>query len=182
MRVAQTPIPGCYQLFPQVRKDNRGNFVKTFHKELFEKHGLATEFVEEYYSCSHKGGVRGLHFQTPPHEHFKLVYCLAGKVLDALVDLRKGAPTFKQYATFELSAEVGNMLYISPGVAHGFYALTDDAVMQYKVTTAHAPRNDCGIQWESAGIPWPDSFPIVSERDSSFPLLQDHISPFQYTH
>ena len=180
MRVAQTPIPGCYQLFPQVRKDNRGNFVKTFHKDIFATHGLVTEFAEEYYSVSHKSVLRGLHFQTPPHEHFKLVYCLAGKVLDAIVDLRTGSPTYKQSATFELSAQLGNMLYIAPGMAHGFYALTDDVIMQYKVTTVYAPDHDGGIRWDSAGVIWPDSAPTISDRDRGFPSLADFQSPFRF--
>ncbi len=103
MRVEQTSIPGCYQLFPLVNKDNRGSFVKSFHKDVFAKHGLVTEFAEEYYSISHKGVLRGMHFQTPPHEHFKVLYCLAGKVLDAIVDLRVGSPAYQKSETIELS-------------------------------------------------------------------------------
>ena len=180
MRVEETLIPGCYQLFPQIRTDARGRFVKTFHEEVFADHGLVTEFVEEYYSVSHKGVLRGMHFQTPPHEHFKLVYCLDGKVLDAMADLRVGSPTYRRAATIELSAELGNMLYIAPGVAHGFYALTDDAIMQYKVTTMYAPDSDAGIRWDSAGIDWPDAAPLVSERDAGFPRLGEFESPFVY--
>ncbi|MEO8330913.1 MAG: dTDP-4-dehydrorhamnose 3,5-epimerase [Gallionella sp.] len=180
MRVEQTSIPGCYQLFPQVRKDNRGSFVKIFHQDIFAKHGLVTEFAEEYYSVSHKGVLRGLHFQTPPYEHFKLVYCLAGKVLDAIVDLRTGSPTYKQSAAFELSAQLGNMLYIAPGMAHGFYALTDEVIMQYKVTTVYAPEHDGGIRWDSVGINWPSAAPIISDRDRGFPALADFDSPFRF--
>jgi len=180
MRVEQTYIPDCYQLFPPVIKDYRGSFVKTFHKDVFAKHCLVTEFPEEYYSISHKGVLRGMHFQTPPHEHFKVVYCLAGKVLDAIIDLRLGSPTYKKSATFELSAEIGNMLYIAPGIAHGFYALTDDVIMQYKVTSVYAPEHDSGIRWDSAGIEWPDSAPILSDRDSDFPTLEDYKSPFRF--
>lgn len=180
MRVEQTFILGCYQIFPEVKKDNRGNFVKTFHKGIFEKYGLVTEFAEEYYSVSHKGVLRGMHFQTPPHEHFKLVYCLAGTVLDAIVDLREGSPTYKKFATFELSAEQGNLLYIAPGIAHGFYALTDDAIMQYKVSTVYAPEHDGGIRWNSTGVDWPNSAPIISDRDCTFPSIADFQSPFRF--
>jgi dTDP-4-dehydrorhamnose 3,5-epimerase len=180
MRVEQTSIPGCYQLFPQVREDNRGCFVKIFHKEVFATHGLVTEFAEEYYSVSHKGVLRGMHFQTPPHDHFKLVYCLAGKVLDVIVDLRVGSPTFGKHPNFELDAGLGNMLYIAPGIAHGFYALTDNAIMQYKVTTVYAPEHDGGIRWDSAGIDWPNSAPIVSDRDRGFPALAEFKSPFRF--
>ena len=180
MRVEQTFILGCYQIFPEVKKDIRGIFVKTFHKELFEKFGLVTKFSEEYYSVSHKGVLRGMHFQTPPHEHFKLVYCLAGKVMDAIVDLRVGSPTYKTFATFEISAEQGNLLYIAPGIAHGFYALTDDAIMQYKVSKVYAPEHDSGIRWNSTGINWPNFAPIISDRDSMFPNLADFQSPFRF--
>ena len=181
MRVEHTAIPGCYQLFPPVHKDNRGSFVKTFRKDVFASHGLVTEFAEEYYSISRKGVLRGMHFQTPPHDHFKLVYCLTGRVLDAIVDLRVGSPTYRQSETIELSAELGNMLYIAPGMAHGFYALTDEVVMQYKVTTVYAPEHDGGIRWDSAGIAWPGSDPILSVRDCSFPSLAEFQSPFRYT-
>jgi dTDP-4-dehydrorhamnose 3,5-epimerase len=180
MRVEQTAIPGCYLLLPLLNKDNRGSFVKTFHREVFAQHGLVTEFAEEYYSISYKGVLRGMHFQTPPHAHFKLIYCLTGAVLDAIVDLRVGSPTYQQTETLTLSAALGNMLYIAPGVAHGFYALTDEAVMQYKVTTVYAPAHDVGIRWNSAGIVWPDASPILSERDRSFPALVDFHSPFQF--
>lgn len=180
MRIERTGIPGCYQLFPLVSKDNRGSFVKTFRRDVFESHGLITEFAEEYYSISRKGVLRGMHFQTPPHDHFKVVYCLAGKVLDAIVDLRVGSPTYLQSETLELNAELGNMLYIAPGMAHGFYTLTDEAIMQYKVTTVYAPEHDGGIRWDSTGIEWPDAAPILSVRDCGFPALDDFKSPFLF--
>lgn len=180
MRVEETPIPGCYQIVPQVRRDGRGSFVKTFHKGVFQNHGLVTEFAEEYYSVSHKGVLRGMHFQTPPHEHFKIVYCLAGSVLDVIVDLRVGSPQYGNVATFDLSAEQGNMVYIAPGVAHGFYALTNNAIMQYKVTTVYAPEHDGGIRWDSIELAWPDSAPTISDRDRGFPALADFDSPFRF--
>ena len=180
MRIDQTPIPGCYQIFPDIKKDARGTFVKTVHKEIFLEHGLVIEFAEEYYSISHKGVLRGMHFQTPPHDHFKLVYCLAGKVFDAIIDLRAGSPTYNQSATFELSAETGNLLYIAPGIAHGFYALTDNSIMQYKVTTVYAPQHDGGIKWDTTDVNWPDDVPIISPRDDAFPSLNDFETPFKF--
>ena len=180
MRVEKTSIPGCYQLFPIVRNDNRGSFVKTFHKDDFLKHGLVTEFAEEYYSVSHRGVLRGMHFQTPPYEHFKLVYCLEGEVFDAIVDLRIGSPAYRQSASFELSSEVGNMLYLAPGIAHGFYARTENAIMQYKVTTMYAPENDAGIRWDTTGIDWPSTTPEISDRDRAFQALADFESPFRF--
>lgn len=180
MRIERTAMSGCFQIFPDLRKDARGHFVKTFHEEVFSEHGLVTEFAEEYYSVSHKGVLRGLHFQTPPHHHIKLIYCLAGTVMDAIVDLRVGSPTFKQSLCVELSAATGNMLYIAAGFAHGFYALVDDTIMQYKVTSAYAPENDAGIRWDTAGVNWPDPAPLIAARDAGFPSLNEFESPFRF--
>ena len=180
MRIEPARIPGCYEIFPQIVEDGRGIFVKTFREDLFATHGLETRFAEEYYSVSRRGVLRGLHFQLPPHEHAKFVYCVAGKVLDAVVDLRTDSPAFGQFAAFELGAEKGNMLYIAPGLAHGFYALTENVIMLYKVTSVYSPEHDSGIKWDSVGIPWPDGAPVLSDRDRGFPPLSKFKSPFHY--
>ena len=180
MKIVPTSIYGCYEISPRIIEDVRGRFVKTYHRDLFEKNELATNFSEQYYSISHKGVLRGLHFQTPPHDHAKLVYCLAGKVLDAIVDLRVGSPTFGKFELIELGATKANMLYIAAGMAHGFYALEDNTIMQYHVTSVYAPNHDVGIRWDSAGIPWPDSAPILSDRDAKFSTLADFASPFTF--
>ncbi|TWI60648.1 dTDP-4-dehydrorhamnose 3,5-epimerase [Pseudoduganella lurida] len=180
MRILPTALAGCHLIVPDIRRDERGYFVKTFHAEIFREHGLATDFREEYYSASHRGVLRGLHFQTPPHEHAKLVYCVRGAVFDAAVDLRQGSPTQGQHLTQELSEDNGCMLYLAPGVAHGFCALTDDALMVYKVTTVYAPDSDSGILWNSAGIDWPVTAPQLSARDQQFATLAQFASPFRY--
>lgn len=173
------PIPGCHEIVPAVFRDGRGAFVKTFHHDLFAAQGLVTEWKEEFYSVSRKGVLRGLHFQLPPHDHAKLVYCTDGEVLDAVVDLRKGSPTFGYSITKELKASTGNMLYIPSGLAHGFYVLSSSATMMYKTSTVHAPSHDSGIRWDSAGIAWPDEAPVVSERDSWLATLAEFNSPFK---
>jgi dTDP-4-dehydrorhamnose 3,5-epimerase len=180
MRIEAGSIAGCFEILPEISNDRRGRFVKTFHRDLFEKHGLRTDFAEEYYSVSNKGVIRGLHFQTPPHEHAKLVYCVTGRVFDAIVDLRVGSPTFGQFATFELSAEKGNLIYIPHGMAHGFYALTENVTMMYKVTSVYSPQHDGGIRWNSVGIPWPASSPVLSDRDMRFFDLSEFKSPFNF--
>jgi dTDP-4-dehydrorhamnose 3,5-epimerase len=174
----KTSLPGCLEIQPSVLRDQRGVFVKTFHWDLFEAQGINTDWREEYYSVSKKGVLRGLHFQTPPYDHEKLVYCTAGEVLDAVVDLRSRSSTYGRYAMFHLKAEVANMVYIPKGFAHGFYTLTETATMMYKVSTVYAPDHDGGILWNSANITWPDSTPILSARDQSFPLLQNFSNPF----
>ncbi len=178
MEIRPTHIPGCLELLPKIFQDERGSFVKTFHAGLFREQGLTTDFAEEYYSWSKRGVLRGLHFQIPPQDHIKLVYCLSGAVLDVVLDVRKGSPTYGNYAQVELSAEKANMLYIPSGLAHGFYVTADHAIMQYKVTTVYSPEHDAGIRWDSAGIPWPDANPVVSKRDTDFPTLTAFKTPF----
>ncbi len=180
MQFNDTKIPGCYEIIPRVLPDERGLFVKSFHRPLFAEHGLATDFAEAYYSLSRKGVLRGLHFQTPPQDHAKLVYCPAGEVLDAVVDLRAGSPTFGEYATFTLNDRSANIVYLPPGLAHGFWTLSDHALVMYQVTTVHAPEHDAGILWNSAGIPWPGDAPVISARDRSFPRLDALVTPFVF--
>jgi dTDP-4-dehydrorhamnose 3,5-epimerase len=178
--LSQAAIPGCFEIAPRVLDDARGRFVKVFHRDAFAELGLSTDFAEEYYSRSHKGVVRGMHFQTPPHEHVKLVYCVQGEVFDVVLDLRRGSPTYGKAASFRLSAECGNYLYIPKGLAHGFCALTEDATMVYKVGTVYAPQHDSGVLWNSIGIDWPVDEPLVSARDAAFAPLSQFESPFVY--
>lgn len=173
-------IPGCYEISPKVIGDKRGRFVKIFHRDLFAEHGLSLDLAEEYYSESVRGVLRGLHFQTPPMDHVKLVYCIVGEAFDAVVDLRAGSPTYGQFATFHLTAQRGNAVYAPPGLAHGFCVTSEQAVLVYKVSSVHAPLHDAGILWNSAGIPWPAEQPIISERDLTFPTLKQYQTPFVY--
>ena len=165
---------------PKTFEDARGRFVKVFHEQAFAALGLETVFAEEYYSISHKNVVRGLHFQLPPFDHVKMVYCVQGEVLDAVVDLRVGSTTYGQYALFELGAARANSIYIPSGLAHGFCVLSEQAIMIYKVSTIYSPAHDAGVLWNSAGIPWPTSEVIVSGRDTGFPTLENFVSPFSY--
>ncbi|MES2741352.1 MAG: dTDP-4-dehydrorhamnose 3,5-epimerase [Pseudomonadota bacterium] len=180
MHILPTALPGCFQLVPNILRDTRGSFVKVFHEEVFRQHGLATAYAEEYYSVSRRGVLRGLHFQTPPMAHVKLVYCAQGAVLDAAVDLRAGSPTYGRHLLCELSADNGHMLYLAPGVAHGFYTLSEQALMVYKVTSTYSQPHDGGILWNSAGIAWPDAEPLLSVRDQHFTPLADFASPFTF--
>lgn len=178
MTVKETPLKGCYEILPAVLSDERGSFIKTFHALAFSRHGLCTDWREEYFSVSQQGVLRGLHFQTPPHAHAKLVYCVGGAVLDAVIDLRRGSPDYGKQATVELNADKANMLYIPAGMAHGFYVLRGPATMMYKVSTVYSPGHDRGILWNSAGIPWPDDNPRISPRDAAFEAFGDFDSPF----
>jgi dTDP-4-dehydrorhamnose 3,5-epimerase len=173
----ETAIPGCLELQPVLRADERGQFVKTFHSDFFLEHGLETEFREQYYSISRKGVLRGFHFQRPPDGHNKMVYCTSGEILDVVVDLRVGSETYGDHITLEISSDIGNILYVPEGLAHGFYAVSD-ATIVYNVSSVYSPDNDDGILWDSAGVQWPVSLPVVSRRDMTFTRLADFESPF----
>lgn len=177
--VRSTALPGCIELHPPVHRDERGSFAKPFHASTFEALGLAAEWKELFYSVSERGALRGLHFQAPPADHAKLVCCLAGEIFDVVLDLRLGSPTYRQFETFHLPTWAA--LFVPSGLAHGFVALTDGAVVAYAVTTEHDPACDAGIRWDSVpGIPWPNATPTVSARDAAFPALDDFVTPFIY--
>lgn len=176
--IKKTKIPGCFEILPEIFKDDRGAFVKIFHQDIFALNNLESHFSEEYYSFSYKSVLRGLHFQIPPLEHTKIVYCVSGEVIDAVVDLRLNSPTYGKYELFNLSATTANIIYIPPGLAHGFYVASRDAILLYKVTTVYSPEHDAGIHWNSVGIPWPDANPTISKRDINFLTFSEFKSPF----
>ena len=174
-------LAGCFELQPIVFEDVRGRFVKVFHEQAFAAQGLETGFAEEYYSVSHKNVLRGMHFQLPPMDHVKIVYCVEGEVMDVVVDLRAGSPTYGHFDLFELSATKANSLYIPKGLAHGFYVRSALAIMVYKVSTIYSAAHDAGVLWNSVEIPWPITEPVISERDAAFPRLNEFVSPFSHT-
>jgi len=180
MQIKLNKIPGCYEIIPKVFEDHRGRFVKTFHRDIFQSFGLETEFHEEYYSVSSQNVLRGLHFQRPPQDHVKLVYCLVGEVMDVVVDLRLGSPKYGKFEQFNLSATKANMVYIPSGLAHGFYVVSETATLMYKTSTVYSPNHDAGILWNSVGIPWPNLDPVLSERDQKWETFAAFKSPFQY--
>lgn len=180
MQIEEIEISGCFKITPKKFEDSRGAFVKTLHKKIFETHGLENNFQEEYYSKSYNNVLRGLHFHTPPHDHIKMVYCVSGKIMDAIVDLRVDSPTYGEFRTFELSDENTNVLLLDKGIAHGFYTMSKEAIVMYKVSSVYAQEHDKGILWNSVNIPWPTDKPILSERDKGFPEFQNFDSTFKY--
>lgn len=178
--VRDTIIPGCYELVPQTRPDSRGKFVKTFHADFFDDIGIDPSFREHFYTVSHKGVLRGLHFQTPPSDHGKLVFVTAGIVLDVVTDVRIGSPAYGKHVVFELTARRANQVYMPSGCAHGFYTVSRSSTMVYNVTSVYDPERDTGIRWDSVGINWPDATPLISERDSCLPPFSEFESPFAF--
>ena len=178
MNALSTDLPGVVVLQPRVFTDARGSFVKTYHADLFRELGLPFTPCEEFFSVSAKGVVRGMHFQLPPAAHDKLVYCVAGAVLDVVVDLRKESPAFGRFLARELSEANREMFFIPIGCAHGFLALSDGATMVYQTSSVHSPAHDAGILWNSFGFAWPTENPVLSERDRKFPALAAFQTPF----
>jgi dTDP-4-dehydrorhamnose 3,5-epimerase/CDP-3, 6-dideoxy-D-glycero-D-glycero-4-hexulose-5-epimerase len=178
MKIIETSISGLKILEPKIFEDSRGKFIKTFTNYFFKEHNLDIDIKETYYSISHKDVIRGMHFQTPPHEHMKLVYVPAGKILDVVLDIRKNSSTFGQHFSCELSSENAKVLIIPKGLAHGFKSLHDNTNVTYMQTTCYAPHNDGGIKYDSFGFDWQCRNPQLSQRDFSFPTFKEFDSPF----
>ncbi len=178
MTIDSTPIEGLYVINAKPFVDLRGSFVKTFHEGIFTEFGLNTDWKEEYFSTSKKNVIRGMHFFTPPEDHYKLVTCVNGAVLDVICDLRKKSPTFNKVYSIRLSSIDKKQVYIPKGCAHGFLSLEDNSQMFYKVSTVYKAENDHGIRWNSIDFDWEVKNPIISERDLKFQCLTDFSSPF----
>lgn len=173
-------LDGCFIINVPVFNDSRGKFVKIFDSSQFEKATFETIFREQFYSISHHGVIRGLHFQSPPYDHVKVVHCIAGEILDVVVDLRLGSSTYGSFEQFSLSGDIPKLVYIPKGMAHGFCVLSESATVAYSQSTLHTKTHDHGIRWDSVGITWPIASPIVSVRDRSFPTIDEFRSPFMY--
>ncbi len=178
MKILNTSINGLKILEPKVFEDIRGKFIKTFTNDFFKENGLDIDIQESYYSISHKDVIRGMHFQTPPYDHIKLVYVPYGSVLDVVLDIRKGSPTYGKYFSTKLSNENGKVLIIPKGFAHGFKSLEDNTNVTYMQTTCYAPNNDDGIKYDSFGFDWDCNNFQISERDLSFKLFDEFETVF----
>jgi len=176
VRIAPLRLPGTFALTLEPRRDERGHFLRWYDREAFARMGLPTDWVQANESASKRNVVRGLHFQRAPHAETKLVRAVGGAVYDAFVDLRRGSPTFGQWDALELSAAAANAVLIPRGFAHGFCALTEEAVVSYLVDNAYAPAAEGGLAWDDPqlAIGWPLSGEaIVSARDRAWPRLAE---------
>lgn len=178
MKIVNTTIEGLKILEPKIFKDIRGKFIKTFTNNFFIENGLDINIKETYYSISHKDVIRGMHFQTPPYDHIKLVYVPCGSILDVVLDIRKNSSTYGKYFSTKLSSKNGKVLIIPIGLAHGFKSLEDNTNVSYMQTTGYAPHNDGGIIYDSFNFNWDCKNAKLSDRDLSFPKLEDFKTPF----
>jgi dTDP-4-dehydrorhamnose 3,5-epimerase len=174
VKVSETELPGVLLLEPRRFGDDRGFFMELFHEQRYAEAGIAGPFVQDNFSRSAKGILRGLHFQQP-HAQGKLVQVFAGAVYDVAVDIRRGSPTFGGWVGVELSADNRRQLWVPPGFAHGFCVLSESADFHYKCTDFYSPTSEHGIAWNDPdlGIPWPVKSPLLSPKDSVAPRLKD---------
>ena len=153
-------------------RDSRGFFARTFCVEEFAAHGLETIYPQHSVSFSaRKGTLRGLHFQREPYSEAKLVRCIPGAILDVILDIRVGSPTFRCWQQFELSSRNGHQLYVPKGFAHGFQTLTDEVEVNYLISTPYHPGYASGIRFDDPafGISWPMPITEISEKDLHWP-------------
>ncbi|GEL71631.1 dTDP-4-dehydrorhamnose 3,5-epimerase [Myxococcus virescens] len=174
MKVTPLEIPDVLLLEPKVFGDDRGFFMEMFHAARYAAVGIPGPFVQDNYSRSAKGTLRGLHFQEPQAQG-KLVQVLAGAVYDVAVDVRRGSPTFGQWVAAELSSDNRRQLWIPPGFAHGFCVVSDSADFHYKCTALYAPETERSVVWNDPdlAIPWPVREPRLSPKDAQAPRLRD---------
>jgi dTDP-4-dehydrorhamnose 3,5-epimerase len=180
MNILDTPIKGLKLIQPKVWGDARGHFFESYSDAVFHQAGLPTQFVQDNQSLSASGILRGLHFQAPPFEQGKLVRVIKGSVLDVVVDIRFGSPTYGQHYKTELNEENKSMLWIPPGFAHGFLTLANDTIFVYKVTGLYHRESEGGLLWNDPdlGIEWGVTDPLLSDKDRAQPRFRDFKSPF----
>jgi dTDP-4-dehydrorhamnose 3,5-epimerase len=185
MKFTRTKIKDVIICEPKIYGDERGYFVETYVSNKLEKFlGYKINFCQDNESKSSKGVLRGLHYQLAPYAQTKLVRVISGSVLDVVVDIRKGSPTFGQYVSVELTSENKKQMLVPRGFAHGFVVLEDDTIFAYKVDNYYSPSNDRGIAFndKNLGIDWIlncDDLKL-SSKDKIQPLLKDTTDLFEY--
>jgi dTDP-4-dehydrorhamnose 3,5-epimerase len=173
-----TAIPGVIVIRSGWFTDERGTFGRMFCRREFGGRGLVTDIAQSNVSHSlRRGTLRGFHIQVEPHEEIKLVQCVAGRIFDVALDLRRASPTFGRFHALELSAGDGCMLYIPEGCAHAYQTLEDHSTVIYHASAFYAPAAERGVRWNDPEIdvPWPSVHDVIlSQRDRDLPLLAEY--------
>ena len=177
MTARRLDLPEVLLVEPRLFTDERGDFFESWNARNFaEVTGATVDFVQDNQSTSRKGVLRGLHYQLPPHAQGKLVRVARGTAFDVVVDIRRSSPNFGKWVGVELSDLNHHQLWVPPGFAHGFLALSDEVDVVYKATSYYAPESDRSIRWDdpAVAVDWPlEGKPILSDRDRDAPLLAD---------
>ena len=174
MRISPMSLPEVLLIEPDLYRDARGSFFEVHRADRYGNLGVDVVFVQDNFSRSLRGVLRGLHYQLG-HPQGKLVTVLAGRVYDVAVDIRVGSPTFGQWVDYELSGDDPAQLYIPPGFAHGFCVLSDSADFLYKCTDVYSPQDERGILWNDPdlAIPWPVATPHISPKNQAYLPLKE---------
>ncbi len=184
MPFIETGLPGLKVFEPRVFSDARGYFFEVYNEQLFCEAGIDARFVQDNESKSQRGVLRGLHYQLDPMAQAKLVRVVEGEVLDVVMDIRKGSPTFGKVYSIVLSAENKKQLFIPRGFAHGFSVLSNTVIFQYKCDNFYSKESEGGIAYNdpSLAIDWGFdlSEAIVSDKDKNLPLFKDCVNNFVY--
>jgi dTDP-4-dehydrorhamnose 3,5-epimerase len=180
VEIEEKEIKGLIEIFPKVFGDQRGFFLETFNASRYNDILRNIQFVQDNFSSSNKGVLRGLHFQNPPYSQGKLVQVITGLALDVAVDLRRNSETYGQHVKVLLSAEKRNQFWIPEGFAHGFIALEDNTIFSYKCTNYYNPQSEVTILWNDRNlkIDWQIDNPIISPKDKEGVLFKDFDPPF----
>lgn len=173
LEIRETELPGVLLVTPKVFRDDRGFFLESFNEASFRDAGLPVRFLQDNHSRSARGVLRGLHYQLR-HPQGKLVRVVRGKIFDVAADIRRGSPTFGRWIGVTLDDRELSALWIPPGFAHGFCALSDDVDVTYKCTDFYTPNDERGVLWNDPllGIRWPVENPILNAKDRSYPPLR----------
>ena len=175
-------IPGLTLIKPKVFNDERGGFLEMYKYSDFARVGISEHLVQDNYSTSTRGVVRGLHYQKNPKAQGKLVCCIKGKIYDVAIDVRRGSPFYGKWTAIELTQENRHLLYVPPGFAHGFQVISETAEVMYKCTNEYSPADDRGILWNDPhlAITWPVANPVVSKKDLAQPSFIDADNNFVF--
>ena len=176
MNILHTSLSNVVIIEPDVYQDGRGFFLETYHRRKYIEAGIPLTFVQDNYSRSAQGILRGLHTQVQ-HPQGKLIRVSQGEVFDVAVDIRRGSPTFAQWVGVTLTGENFKQIYIPPGFAHGFCVMSELADVEYKCTEFYDPTDELAIHWHDSdiSITWPLSEPILSQKDQSARSLHEHM-------
>jgi len=182
MQIIKTEIADVILIRPDVFTDKRGSFRETYHDKRYKEAGINCNFVQDNLVHSKKNIFRGMHFQAPPFEQAKLITMIQGEIIDFATDLRKDSKTYLKTIKIKMSAKNEDQLFIPTGFAHGYYVLSSEACISYKVSSPYAPDHQDGIRWDDKqlGLNELIKIPVLSEQDKALPTLENVLTKYEF--
>lgn len=179
MKIEELPVPGVKLITGELAQDKRGSFFKPYNYESVSKLGIRFDVKEVFYSISRKGVIRGMHFQNPPSEQEKIFTVIKGSIMDVILDLRTDSEYFGKFIAIRMNEDEGHSVLIPKGTAHGFLGLDLENIVLYLADAPYSKEDEDGIRYDSFGYDWGIIEPILSNRDLSFRVFDEFISPFR---